>query len=250
MTSRPRGWLLALAAVLAAAGTAAAEADTRLAFQPASRVLLAGSTNLHGWRCATSDIDGQLWLSADPPEVLAVVDRLERAPTGAAPPSEVPGGLTARLELAIPVAALDCGNRAMERDLRRALDAARHPAIRYRFERVEAARVDRRGAGPAEFELVVRGTMSLAGATRPVTFTVHGRRSGPHAFELTGSIPLAMTWFGIEPPTALLGLIRVDDELAVDVRLVLELDATSAAAWRLAAGAGRGASAGAGERER
>lgn len=235
MTSRAPAWLLVSAAILAAgtAPAAATAAETRLAFQPSSRVLLAGSTNLHAWRCSTTKLDGGLRLSAEPRRVLAIVERLEAeaAARGVLASPDVPGDLEAALRLEIPVAALDCGNRAMERDLQSTLDAADHPVIRYRFQRVEAARVDRGGAGEnPRFELRVRGEMSLAGTTRPVTFTVVGRRSGETGFRLAGRIPLSMTHFGIDPPTALLGLIQVDDDLTVEVSLVLDLDAATLAA--------------------
>lgn len=228
-----RGWLLVSAALVAAGIAPAAAANTRLGFQPSSRVLLAGSTNLHAWSCSTKALDGRLWLSAEPQRVLALVERLEAvaAERGVLAAPEVPRDLDAAFGLEIPVAALECGNRVMERDLQSTLDAARHPVIRYRFHRVEAARLERGGDGQKpSFELRVHGEMSLAGATRPVVFTVVGRRSGATTFRLAGRIPLSMTHFGIEPPTALLGLIQVDDDLTVEVNLVLDLDAASAAA--------------------
>jgi hypothetical protein len=241
VTSRRHAWLLVSAAFVAAGTAPAAPADTTLAFQPASRVRLAGSTNVHGWNCATAAIGGELWLSADPPQVLALVERLEAAaaePGGKArrpiPAAAIPRDLDAAFLLEIPVAGLDCGNRRMERDLRDTLGAAEHPVIRYRFERVEAARLDRGGAGHPSFELKVQGEMSLAGATRPVTFTVVGRRTGATTFRLAGRIPLTMTHFGVDPPTALLGLIQVHDALTVDVDLLLDLDGRSAAALGIA----------------
>jgi hypothetical protein len=234
VTWRPPAGLVVVAALIVAT-TAQAAAETRLGFQPSSRVLLSGSSNLHGWSCSTTDLAGSLWLSADPDQMLDIVERLESLAItqGRVPAPAVPQGLDARFLLEIPIAALDCGRRGIEQDLQQTLDAARHPVIRYRFTRVESAELERRSGGELPvFALRVHGEMSLAGTTRPVSFEVLGRRTGLHTFQLSGRIPLAMTHFGIEPPTALLGLIRVADALSVDVRLVLDLDATSAAALR------------------
>lgn len=71
--------------------------------------------------------------------------------------------------------------------------------------------------GPSEDELTVTGTLELAGASRPITFTA--AMTGAGTFTATAS--LRQTDFGIKPYSILFGTLRVADELTVsaDVRL-------------------------------
>jgi len=116
------------------------------------------------------------------------------------------------LQLHIPVNTIRCGNRQMERDLYRALRADHHPSIDFRFTNMN------READRA----MIRGNASLAGTTRPIEIDAAVQRTADGRVALHARLPLRMTDFRIEPPTALFGIIKVKNELVVELDLVLQ----------------------------
>lgn len=222
MSASARIFLIVLAASIAAAPAAGGGAVTKLAVSPGSRIWLEGTTNVNAaWSCRGERIEGAMELDAPGSLVLELVEgavatgELETAGARLRNP---------RLRLGIPVADLACGNRAMERDLRKALRAAEHPEIVYEHGRVtELEPIGEAGAGPHRFGIDVEGDLALAGSERRLRSRVVGERLARGVYRVTGELHLRMTDFGIEPPTALLGLVEASDRLSVrfDLRLAL-----------------------------
>jgi hypothetical protein len=219
---------LALALALSAGRPAGAQPSTELAISSRSHIWLDGTTNVNSWRCSGDDVGGVAEVNASPEALVQRLAEWESRPDGTRleTPASSAGDLRAMLDLRIPIAALDCANGPMERDMRRALRADRFPEIHYTFRRLREARFTPAGSVPA-FTLVVEGDLTLAGRTQPVAFTVTSTRHGDH-FRLRGGLRVKMTDFDIEPPVAMLGIIRARDELwvSLDVELsVLSSDA-------------------------
>jgi polyisoprenoid-binding protein YceI len=65
--------------------------------------------------------------------------------------------------------------------------------------------------------LMVRGELSLAGATRPASFELEMTGDG----HVTGTVPLTQTEWGIKPYRGLMGALKVRDtvEVVLDVQL-------------------------------
>lgn len=204
--------------------SAPALAATELHLQPSSRIWLDGTTNVHAWHCAGGGLAAEFEIDAPTAALEERLDAWERGPSGShlGGPGEVPVSWHARMALRIPIAVLDCGNAAMERDMRQALRAGAYPVIAYRFGRVREARFLPVGPVPA-FLLEIEGEISLAGTSRPIVVEVTATRIAARRFRLRGGLPLRMTDFGIPPPVALFGLIRARDELWVSVDLEFRL---------------------------
>lgn len=131
--------------------------------------------------------------------------------------------------LSLPTRGLDCGNRAMERDLHRAVRADTYPEIRYAFDTADVSVV-------GDF-VTIGGRLTLAGVTRELV--VSGRYTrGSGALAARGSATFRMTEFDVQPPTALMGLIRARDRIIVrfDLRMT-ESGLATARLGNLAAGA-------------
>lgn len=116
----------------------------------------------------------------------------------------------------VPVDAFNCGNSRMNRDLRDAMEAADHPEIR--FEMKNARRVGS-GLGNAD-RLLVEGRLTIAGATRAVEIEAFAERQPDGKYRVRGRDELLMSDFGINPPTALAGLIRAHDRIVVHFDLL------------------------------
>jgi hypothetical protein len=209
--------LLALAIAVPAAA-----AETRLTAAPASVVLLEGSSNVAAWRCRGNSIDAQMSVATSPEHINAVIDRIEDGNIGVwmARPAEgrfpVP-----RFALAVPVATFRCGNRVMESDMRRALNAGRYPAIEFTFRQLRGG--IGHDIGTSAYRAAIAGDLKLAGVTRNIDVTVTAERLSRSSFLIRAELPLRMSDFGVTPPSALFGAIRARDQLTVHFDLTLEI---------------------------
>ncbi|HEX8170449.1 MAG TPA: YceI family protein [Thermoanaerobaculia bacterium] len=218
---------LALIAVLLwPAGTLFAASATLLRSTAPSRLVLEGSSNVTGWRCSGTAIDGRMAVAAPLERINDVIDRIEDGdiarwmanPSAARFPQP-------DLQLRVPVSALRCGNRQMERDMYRALRSAEYPMIEFRFTNLVGAvnhDIDARS-----YHATIAGVLSLAGASRTVTLQVSAERLARDRLRLRARLPLRMTDFRVTPPTALLGMVKAKDELVVEFELIMQAAAES-----------------------
>lgn len=67
----------------------------------------------------------------------------------------------------------------------------------------------------------VQGNLSMAGTTKPVSLTLSYKLLPNGALQVTGSKKLTMTDFKMEPPTAMMGTIKVGNDVVVNFDLIL-----------------------------
>jgi polyisoprenoid-binding protein YceI len=118
--------------------------------------------------------------------------------------------------LEITVRSFDCGNARMNSDLFDALKADVHPTIHFKMESADV--VGYRPSGSVELDVV--GIITVAGVTRSVQTRVVGDRLATGQLRAAGAILVSMRDFSIEPPTALLGLVRTRNDITVRFDLV------------------------------
>lgn len=173
--------------------------QVRLELADESRMRIEGTSSVNAFDCEADGIEGNGSLARD----------------------ARPGHRSVVAHVYVLVEQFDCGNPRMNADLRDALQAQEHPQIRFQLRDVRLISEDASsGEGAAHFVLAVEGWVEIAGNARPVALRVEGRRLTDKAYHATGSLPLRMTDFGIDPPTALLGLIKVRDHITVHFDLI------------------------------
>ena len=123
-----------------------------------------------------------------------------------------PGAIEA-FEIAIPAATLSSPKEGLDKNMHKALKVTQHPDITFRLSRVEA---DATGA------LKGNGVLRIAGVERDIALTLATQRSDA-GITVTGQVPLLMTDFGIEPPKAMLGMLKTDPKVTVAFEIVLGL---------------------------
>ncbi|MCH8557954.1 MAG: hypothetical protein LAT84_09035 [Balneolia bacterium] len=122
--------------------------------------------------------------------------------------------------LDIPVYDFDCGRNRMNRDFYGALRAEDHPSIN--FEYYSSRLITNIGPYCHPFQLKVKGRLSVAGNGQDIEVLVDIEPCEENRFLLTGSKVINMLDFGIEPPSAMMGLIRANEELKVFFSLTAE----------------------------
>ncbi len=165
-------------------------AQTRYLIQPESRLWIDGTSTVNSFTCETDNVIGYGLL--DDATMIRLADTAPRA------------------EVAVPVASFDCGDRRMNADFYEAMQAAHHPLIRFELIRTEAL-----GGAEAAYQLRAEGRLTIAGTTRRIDMALEGRHLPGDRLRGTGAFSLKMTDFGIDPPSALFGLIKAHDRITV-----------------------------------
>ena len=111
-----------------------------------------------------------------------------------------------RGHLIVPIAGLSSGNPLVDREMRRRVDTAKHPAIAADIETSEL--ITGRTA-------TLTGTVSFLG----IDVAVEGTISIEPEWRLTGIGEFDVRWWNLEPPRVL--MLRVDPIVTVEIDLVL-----------------------------
>lgn len=198
-----------------------AASNAQVEYVPAedSRVWIEGTSTARDFTCSTQKISGQARLSATAPARSAPLLESSSSPNAAASDEALD------VQAHVPVRALDCGQERQNEDLYEAMDADDHPAIE--FEIIKAEVIAEPDSSRNHYVLEAIGDLTIAGETRTVRIPLEGRRLDDGRLHARGTLPMKMTDFKVDPPTALLGLIRVRDDIVVHFDITAVPDSTS-----------------------
>lgn len=194
MRNRISGTLLAAVAV--AALTAWRPSLDPLTLKTGSRLWFDGTSTVRSWSCKAPRIDAVIDAEAGAPAAVLAGQKAVRT-----------------VSLTFPVAQLDCENRTMNGHMWKALNSDRHQTIRFTLTGYELAT-----AGAVSGTL--QGSLLLNGQTRAITVPVQFA-AADGALRVTGSYPLDMTAWGIEPPKLMMGALKVGETVTVQFDLLL-----------------------------
>lgn len=153
-----------------------------------SVIAIDGTSTVNSFTCRASDVEGRASL-----------------PSAAGSTKEVD------VVIVVPVTGFDCGKRRMNADMQKAMRADEFPAIRFELDRAELLG----SRGENEHRLAVHGYLFIAGEQRPVSMAVVGRPGSDGRMHLVGRASMLMSDFGIDPPSALLGMVQAHDQIVV-----------------------------------
>ena len=183
---------------LLAAALSAAAAGVTLTPSSASRVRIEGDSSLHPWFTQTSSFTAVLTIDAD-------------AATPAAVAAAVAAGKPATMTVTIPVANLKSEHSGLDKNLRKAMAADKHPDVVYALERYvgKGSRLD------------VNGKLAIAGASQPAVLIATATVSG-NFYVVEGEQALLMTDYGVKPPVMMMGAIKTANKIVVKYHLEFE----------------------------
>jgi polyisoprenoid-binding protein YceI len=198
---------LALVFTAAVAGLAGAQI-TRVNVTPDSKLWIDGTSNLHSWSCKADKIDAAIDM-----------DAAAAASMNVAAPKAVK-----KVEVRIPVKTLHCNHGGMDGNVYKALKADDAPEISYILATLEAA-----PEGKDDFKLQTTGTLTIAGKQNTIAMVVEAVRLPDGTIRAKGVVPVKMTDYGIQPPTAIFGRLKTGDEVKVNFELNVGAKAIAAA---------------------
>jgi len=98
-----------------------------------------------------------------------------------------------------------------------AFNADKNPMISFKSTDVNSLKVD-----GSDIIVSVTGNMTIAGVTRKVTLTAAGKIIKPGVYEFKGTIPVKMTDYKMKPPTAMMGVMKVGDDVKLKFSVTFE----------------------------
>lgn len=190
---------------------------------PGSSVTIRGSSNLSSWTCTSRDVRGVLRVFAPRSEVRGWLDELHRTLVNEGPLrlSAPPGIVHPQARLAVPVRSFECGSVRMNRDMYRALKADSYPRILFGYYPLEGIRGvgldtgERSDSTEPVLQADLVGGLVLAGHGRTIELTTTFQRTGEMTYRVRTEKNTRMSWFGIDPPRAFLGMIRARDPITL-----------------------------------
>ncbi len=186
-----------------AAGAAAPAAPTgavRYDAQPAaSKVTIAGTSTIHDWTMDSAIIGGFIECDA------------------AFPASALsnPAAAKPNVQAVMPVRSFRSYTASMDSVMQEHMKMDKFPRIEYRLLELKPTT---NGVGAATLHFDAVGTLTVAGATRTNSMPVTIEKVATTKIKVTGSTPLKMTDFGVQPPApTILGMptIKTGDDIKI-----------------------------------
>jgi hypothetical protein len=119
------------------------------------------------------------------------------------------------VNLSLEIDQFDCGKRAINRDFKSTLKYKEFPFIEIILNELVIS--DSTSLIPKEARVTIR----IAGTERHYTVPLNSFSSSEESFTVGGNKVLRMTDFGLDPPSPMFGLIKVEDELDIQFDLVI-----------------------------
>jgi len=184
-----------------------ASRDGHIEIEPSAALWLEGSASIVDYRCYARSLEGA-----------GIIQNI------AQPTQNIQGHGDVHIKVTVPVKALECGKKKMNRDMYEALKADEHPRISYRLLEADLLNRSSNPDSTGWMKIKTVGLLTIAGVTDTTELVVDGQVVGRDRFRVKGTKPLNMHTFDIKPPTALFGLIKADERLTVhfDVSVLLK----------------------------
>jgi len=128
------------------------------------------------------------------------------------------------VSLKIQTKKLDCKHRIMNRDMYKTLQAEQHPYISIQLKTVDNLPTSPLSSTDGWTNLTASVNMTIAGETRAKTLRIAAKALGGDRFRFRSTKKIDMTDFSIKPPTAMLGLIKVDETIIIKMDLIVNVN--------------------------
>jgi polyisoprenoid-binding protein YceI len=173
--------------------------DQALTITTESKLWFDGKSTLRDWSCKATAIEGAI--EADGADAVAGVLGGKKA--------------VKAVTLTFPTEKLDCDNGTMNKHMKNALDASKYAEITFALKDYDLSTA-------APVTATLRGTLTIKGVEKPVTFPATVEAGGNGALRVTGTYVLDMTAWGVEPPKLMLGTLKVRENVTVGFNLLLQ----------------------------
>ena len=157
-----------------------------------SKFTIAGSSNVHDWESDVTKVKATGTFTVDAGQIKAI----------------------SGVKVEIPVTGIKSAKGSiMDKKTYEALKSDQNPSITFTLTKINS--ISPQGLVKAS------GNLKLAGTSKPIDLEVTVQTSGNGELTISGSKPLKMTTFGIEPPTAMFGAMKTADDITIKFNVTM-----------------------------
>lgn len=153
-----------------------------------SRMWIEGTSTIHNWTCEVGSVSGVLSMDFG---TLAI----------------------SKATVMVPSPSIDCENGTMNKKVAQALSIKDYPAINFSLTNGTVTKTG------DDLIVHVSGLLELAGQSKEVSTTATATPLSNGLYKIAGSLPIAMSDFDIDPPTAMLGTLKTGNNVTVHFEL-------------------------------
>ena len=153
----------------------------------ASKVTINGTSSLHDWESTAMDFQGNVGFVLEGDKIVQSED----------------------IFIAVVVGSIKSGKAIMDKKTMEALKQTEFPTITFRSTQARCEENQK---------INCKGNLLIAGASKEVTAEV-GYKLIQGVPEVSGSIKLLMTDYGVDPPEALFGTIKTGNQITIEFNL-------------------------------
>lgn len=158
------------------------------------KITVQGSSTLHEWESDITQAEARATLTLQDKQLTEIKD----------------------VTVKIPVTSIkSTKGKMMDSKTYEAFNSDKNPNIQYKLTSAKIT------ASGAEYTITATGTLTMAGTSKPVELTAKGKVMANGDVQIIGSRKLNMKDFNMVPPTAMMGTIKVGEEVTVNFNLTL-----------------------------
>lgn len=158
-----------------------------------NKMSVTGSSTLHEWESEVTQVESSGTLTLDGSQLIAIKDVVVKMP--------VTGIKSTK-------------GKTMDNKTYEAFNSDKNPTIQYKLTQAKIS-------GSGDFTITATGNLSMAGATRPIEIIAKAKVLGNGDVQIAGSQKLNMRDFNMTPPTAMMGTIKVGEEVTIKFDITL-----------------------------
>lgn len=165
----------------------------------ASQMSVEGGSTVHDWTCPIETVEGNLQMET-------------------ANPGDQPLDAINRVQVTVPVDAIQCDKETMNEKLRDALQMDKYPQVYFTLKDAQLSPLPDSGEGWVS--VASTGELMLAGKRRTIDLPVKGQRLDDGNVRFVGSHTIRLSDYEIDRPSAMFGTIKVSKEVTVNFDVV------------------------------
>ena len=174
------------------------QAQYKLSTTKENTVKISGGSNVHDWT-----------MNAQNPVCEAAFGSLTAE-------ENIPKNLTS-LSFSVNTKSLKSEHSSMDGRTYKTLKADNFPKITFKLSNAVVTPVKKN-----RFSVRANGTLTIAGTSKNITMMVNGEVKEDGSIQCTGQQKLKLTDFNIQPPSFMLGAMKVDNDLTIDFNLTFK----------------------------
>ncbi len=158
-----------------------------------SKLVVSGTSTVHDWEMEAENFNCEANLSLNENSITAI----------------------SNIDFSCPVENIKSDNKIMDNKTYKALNSSKYPEISFKL--------NNKGTVESNSNIMsVGGTLTINNTKKEVTVPFTSEKTKQGQILVKGEIPLKMSDFGIDPPTAMLGTLKTGDEIKVSYEILLE----------------------------